>query len=74
MAVLPSWQGSGVAAALLQHAESELANQGCTFISLDTTEPLRAAMRFYEKNGYRRSGIVTDFFGMPLFEYVKPST
>jgi len=28
-------------------------------------------MRFYEKNGFRRSGKVTDFYGMPLFEYVK---
>jgi len=29
-------------------------------------------MRFYEKHGYRRSGKVSDFFGMPLVEYVKP--
>ncbi len=28
-------------------------------------------MRFYESHGYRRSGEVTDFFGMPLHEYVK---
>ena len=37
----------------------------------DTTEPLRPAVRFYERNGYRASGRVTDFFGMPIFEYVK---
>jgi len=29
-------------------------------------------MRFYEKHGYRRSGKVSDFFGMPLVEYAKP--
>jgi hypothetical protein len=28
-------------------------------------------MRFYEKHGYRRSGKVTDFFGMDLYEFVK---
>jgi len=28
-------------------------------------------MGFYEKSGYRRSGKVGDFFGMPPFEYVK---
>lgn len=28
-------------------------------------------MTFYEKHGYRRSGTIRDFFGMPLFEYVK---
>ena len=36
-----------------------------------TTEPLERAMRFYEKHGYRRSGRVTDFFGMTLHEWVK---
>lgn len=71
MAVLPSWQGRGVAADLLTAAEAELRNQRCARITLDTTEPLERAMRFYEKYGYRRSGRVTDFFGMPLFEYVK---
>jgi hypothetical protein len=28
-------------------------------------------MRFYEKHGYRRSGKVGGFFGMPLYEFVK---
>jgi len=74
MAVLPSWQGSGIAAELLRRAESELSQLGCSWISLDTTEPLRAAIRFYEKHGFRRSGKVSDFFGMPLIEYVKTLT
>src|SRR5208282_220889 len=47
VAVLPAWQGSGVAAQLLKSIESELRNQGCSVISLDTTEPLLPAMRFY---------------------------
>jgi len=72
MAVLPQWQGGGLAAQLLQAAESELRAQGCHRITLGTTQPLERAMRFYEKNGYRRSGNAGDFFGMPLVEYVKP--
>ena len=32
------------------------------------------AKRFYESNGYRLSGTVTDFFGMPLHEFVKEMT
>lgn len=71
MAVLPGWQGSGVATQLLNAVESELRDQGCSRISLDTTQPLQQAMRFYEKNSFERSGRVTSFFGMPLFEYVK---
>jgi len=71
MAVLQAWQGRGLAAQLLEHAEAVLRRQGCARITLDTTEPLRRAMRFYEKHGFRRSGKVTNFFGMPLIEYEK---
>ena len=71
MAVLPSWQGHGIAERLLQAAENALAQQGCRRITLDTTDPLARAMRFYENRGYRRSGRTTNFFGMPLHEFVK---
>ena len=71
MAVRPAWQGSGVAAELLESVESELRDKECLRISLDTTEPLRQAIRFYEKCGFSPSGKIADFFGMPLLEYVK---
>ncbi|HEY6943911.1 MAG TPA: GNAT family N-acetyltransferase [Candidatus Acidoferrum sp.] len=74
MAVLPSMRGNGVAAQLLREAEAELRLRCCTRVTLDTTEPLERAMRFYEKNGYRRSRRASDFFGMPLFEYEKSLT
>ena len=71
MAVLTDWQGTGVALALLQTAETELKKNGCACVTLDTTAPLMRAVRFYAKNGYSASGRVTDFFGMPLYEYRK---
>ena len=71
MAVRAEWQGSCVSAELLAHAEEELRNAGCLTITLDTTQPLQRAMRFYEKHGFRATGRVADFFGMPLFEYQK---
>ena len=71
MAVLPDCQGGGIAQNLLRAAEKELAARNCRRITLDATEPLQRAMRFYERHGYHRSGKVTDFFGMPLHEYVK---
>lgn len=71
MAVVPDCQASGIAIHLLACAESELAQQNCSHVTLDTTEPLHRAMRFYERHGYRRSGKIGDFFGMPLIEYVK---
>jgi GNAT superfamily N-acetyltransferase len=74
MAVLPPWQGAGVAASLLAAAESELRERQCARVTLDMTEPLRRAVRFYEQNGYQASGHMRDFFGMPLYEYVKVLT
>ena len=71
MAVLSAWWGTGLARQLLSRAESELHSRKCARITLDTTEPLLRAMSFYEKHGYRRSGLVSDFFGMPLIEYEK---
>jgi len=71
MAVLPEWRGSGVAAKLLGAIETHLHAQGSRQITLNTTVPLDRARKFYEKNGYQRSGKVSDFFGMPLLEYVK---
>ena len=71
MAVRPEWQGRGVAEELLRAVEGELRAEGCLQITLNTTRPLQRAMRFYEKHGYRPTGKVKDFFGMPLFEYVK---
>ena len=71
MAVLPEWSGTGLAAALLRTIEGWLRGSGCRLVRLDTTLPLEAAMKFYEKNGYHRSGRIADFFGMPLVEYVK---
>lgn len=72
MAVMPALHGQGVAARLLEAVEDELRALGCTIATLDTTEPLRRAARFYERHGYRASGRVTDFYGMPIFEYLKP--
>src|SRR5579862_7407706 len=74
MAVRPEWQGSGAAGRLIEAAEAELIGQSCARVTLDTTEPLQRAARFYEKRGYRRTGHATDFFGMPLFEYAKTLT
>jgi len=71
MAVLPSYRGRGVAADLLTRAETDLAAAGCTRVTLDTTAPLLRAIAFYTRHGYQPTGVVGDFFGMPLFEYAK---
>ncbi len=72
MAVLPEWQGTSVASSLLEAAEAELRRAGCTLVTLNTTQPLERAVRFYQGHGFVASGRVSDFFGMELFEYTKP--
>lgn len=71
MAVHPAWHGTGLSNSLLLTAENELRKAGCKLITLDTTEPLNRAIRFYEKNGYRPTGKIGRFYGMPLLEYSK---
>jgi GNAT superfamily N-acetyltransferase len=71
MAVLPERQGCGVSAQLLETAEQHLRDHGCLRITLDTTAPLKRAMRFYERHGYQPSGKVSNFFGMALYEHEK---
>jgi GNAT superfamily N-acetyltransferase len=74
MAVRAAWHGSGAAQQLLETAEIELRATGCRRITLDTTEPLRRAVSFYLRNGFHPTGLVRDFFGMPLYEYAKELT
>lgn len=69
MAVLPAWQGSGVADRLLAGALSGLGRAGAREVTIGVTAPLQRAVRFYERNGFRPTGRVGEFFGMPLREY-----
>lgn len=70
MAVDPDVEGSGVAQRLLDLALQQIRGTRRSRVTLDTTLPLRRAIRFYERNGFRPTGRVTDYFGMPLHEYV----
>lgn len=71
MAVVPAFQGRGIAERLLSAAETALRESGCARVTLDTTQPLKRAARFYVRQGYRPTGTVGDFFGMPLIAYQK---
>jgi GNAT superfamily N-acetyltransferase len=71
MAVDPRFHGHGFAEQLLSAAEEELRHAGCSLVTLDTTRPLERAIRFYLRHGYAPTGVVRDFFGMPIYEYAK---
>jgi len=71
MAMLPEYAGKGVAAALLGYVEDAAKAAGAKRVTLDTTRVLLPARRFYEKHGFRATGVVGDFFGMELHEFAK---
>ncbi len=71
MAVVPQFQGSGVAQALLDRALTEIWERGARQVTLRTTEPLERAIRFYERNGFHPSGTLADFHGMVVTERVR---
>jgi len=72
MGVIPIWQGKkSPVKSLLQHVELAARKEGCKIISLDTTGILKRAQRFYEKNGYKKTGRTGDFFGSKIFEFIK---
>ncbi len=57
MAVFSERQGKVVAGALLKSVKTELRSKQCKRIILDTTEPLRGAVRSNEKHGFTPSGL-----------------
>ena len=71
MAVLPDYQGCGLAAALLTRVEADLRELNCISVTLETTGPLTRAIHFYEKNGFSRTAEIFSFFGMELHGYRK---
>lgn len=64
IAVDPRLQGRGIGHALVQAAESRIAQAGGTHVFIDTSSrpdyaPTRA---FYEKTGYRQEAVLKDFY------------
>lgn len=68
----PGLAGTRRRAAAPPRGGRRAAGEGLSARDLETTAPLARAIRFYEINGYSATGRISDFFGMPLFEYAKP--
>ncbi|MFX0027241.1 MAG: GNAT family N-acetyltransferase [Candidatus Hermodarchaeota archaeon] len=72
MGVIPSRQGKrSPAMSLLKCVERDAQLEKCKILTLDTTEILKRAQKFYEKNGYKRTGKIGDFFGSIIYEFAK---
>ncbi|RZJ58472.1 MAG: GNAT family N-acetyltransferase [Hymenobacter sp.] len=73
LAVAPSAQGRGVAAALLQQAEHEARTLGLRTLRVDTNSENAATQRLFPKLGYRFAGEIRLAFrpGLRFFCYEK---
>ncbi len=58
MVVHPDWQGKNIGGQLLQEAINRVRADGCTRITLLTDSTNSAAIHFYEKAGFIRSGMI----------------
>ncbi|MEM7075174.1 MAG: GNAT family N-acetyltransferase [Pseudomonadota bacterium] len=54
-------RGKGVAAALLRQIEDAALKEKLSLLRLETGEALDAAVRLYEKSGFKRCGIFGDY-------------
>jgi ribosomal protein S18 acetylase RimI-like enzyme len=52
--VKSQYRGRGIAAALHDALQSYATNSGYRWLYLDTTDDMKAAIRFYEQQGYKR--------------------
>jgi len=72
MGVVPEARGSGIGPRFLECVEQWAHDHGCFRIFLSTTPFLNAAIRLYEKYGFRRTEEEPhDLFGTPLFTMEK---
>ena len=61
--VAPEWRGTGVAGALMREAEARQARAGIEAMRLHVSVENAVAIRFYERCGYLRLGLVVGFYG-----------
>lgn len=73
LAVAPTFQGRGVAAALLQQAEQLALDRGISRLRIDTNTVNEATQRLFPKLGYRLAGEITLAFrpGLRFLAYEK---
>ena len=61
MYVREAVRGRGVAPALLARLEAEARGAGLPLLRLETGDRQMAALRFYERSGFRRCGAFGDY-------------
>lgn len=65
MYVRPDARGKGVVQAVIAQLEAEARARGVTHVLLETGDVLHAAIRVYERAGFKRCGAFGDYLALP---------
>jgi len=73
LAVEPDYQNKGIGLFILENIFKIAKKENIKKISLDSFKPLNKAVNFYEKHGFKKTGITKDLYGNEIFEMLKES-
>ncbi len=71
MAVTPETQGKGIGRRILDEIQKLAVQKQCKTISLECYQPLKNAVRLYERFGFRKTGEKRAYHGVEIFEMKK---
>ena len=71
MAVHPDVQRHGIGRFIMDNINKITQKMNIKKIVLETSSPLKPAFNFYEKQGFKKTGVSRDFYGVDIFEMIK---
>jgi len=71
MAVHPDYQKRGVGLFILKKINKLAIRKNIKTISLDTSKPLKRAIKFYKNFGFKFTGTKKNFYGIDIYEMKK---
>jgi ribosomal protein S18 acetylase RimI-like enzyme len=71
MAVHPDYQKRGIGLFILKKIVELAKIKNINSLFLETSKPLKAAIKFYKKNGFIFTGVTHNFYGIEIYEMIK---
>jgi GNAT superfamily N-acetyltransferase len=71
MAVHPNYQKRGIGLFILNKINELAKRKNIKTISLDTSKPLKKAIKFYKEFDFDFTGVTKNFYGVEIYEMIK---
>ena len=71
MAVDPDYQSKGIGLFILKKIDELARRKNIKKISLETSKPLKRAIKFYKNFGFDFTGVTQNFYGIEIYEMIK---